>query len=72
MNLKRFFSLEWDAIAGIMAAWRPLFLHSLQILEEGILLSIIPALLALLFISFLRHQTEMRNGSKSPNDFVSY
>jgi len=56
MNLKRFLSLEWDAIAGILAAIVAIVLHSLHIVEVGILLSIIPALLALLFISFMRHE----------------
>lgn len=56
MKLKRFLSLEWDAIAGILAAIAAIVLHSLHIVEVGILLSIIPALLALLFISFMRHE----------------
>lgn len=56
MKLKHFLSLEWDAIAGILAAIAAIILHSLHIVEVGILLSIIPALLALLFISFMRHE----------------
>lgn len=56
MKLKRFLTLEWDAIAGILAAVAAIVLHALDIVEVGILLSITPALLALLFISFMRHE----------------
>lgn len=56
MNLKHFLSLEWDAIAGILAAVIALILHALHIVETDILQSIILVLLALLFISFMRHE----------------
>lgn len=56
MKLKRFLAFEWDAVAGILTAVAAIVLHALHVVETGVLLSIIPALLALLFISFLRHQ----------------
>lgn len=56
MNLKRFLAFEWDAIAGILAAVAAIILHALHVVETDVLLSIIPVLLALLFISFMRHE----------------
>ena len=56
MKLKRFLAFEWDAIAGILAAISAIILHALHVVETDVLLSIIPVLLALLFIGFLRHQ----------------
>jgi hypothetical protein len=55
MKLKRFFSLEWDAIAGIIAAVAAIALHLLHIVDEGVILPIILALMGLLFINFMRH-----------------
>ena len=55
MKLSRFLSYEWDAIAGILAATAALILHLFNIVDEHILLSIVLALMALLFINFMRH-----------------
>ena len=55
MKLKRFLSFEWDAIAGIVASVAAIVLHLLNILDEHVILPIVLALMALLFINFLRH-----------------
>ncbi len=55
MKLSRFLSYEWDAIAGILAATAALILHLLHIVDEPTLFSIVLALMALLFINFMRH-----------------
>jgi hypothetical protein len=55
MKLGRFLSYEWDAIAGILAAVVALILHLFNIVDEPILFSIMLALMALLFINFMRH-----------------
>lgn len=53
-------TIDWDAIAGIIAAVAALILHFLHIIEEGVLLSVALVLLALLFVRDLRreHETE--------------
>ena len=56
--MKRFFSLEWDAIAGIIAALAALVLHYLHIAEEGLLLAIALVLIALLLFRSLRAQLQ--------------
>lgn len=55
MNTRKFLTLEWDAIAGIIAAVIATILHLLHIVDEHVILPIILALIALLFINFLRH-----------------
>lgn len=55
MKLKRFLSYEWDAIAGILAATAAIILHLFHIVDEHIILPIVLALMALLFINFMRH-----------------
>jgi hypothetical protein len=55
MNVKRFLSFEWDAIAGIAAAVVAIVLHLLHVLDEHVILPIVLALLGLLFINFMRH-----------------
>jgi hypothetical protein len=55
MKAKRFLNLEWDAIAGIVAAVAAIVLHFLHVVDEQIILPIILALIALLFINFMRH-----------------
>jgi len=56
MKLKRVFALEWDAIAGILAAVAAIVLHLLHVVDEHIIQPIVLALLALMFLSFLRHE----------------
>ncbi len=54
---KRLIRLDWDAIAGVIAALVALILHFLHIVEVGLLLAIILVLLALLLIrDFQREQ----------------
>lgn len=55
MKLKKFLSYEWDAIAGIATAMIASVLHLLHALSEEMMLSVVLALIALLFINFMRH-----------------
>lgn len=55
MKLKRFLSYEWDAIAGIATAVTATILHLLHVVDEHVILPIILAMMALLFINFMRH-----------------
>ena len=55
MKSNRFLSYEWDAIAGILAAAAAIILHLLHIVDEHVILPIVLALMALLFINFMRH-----------------
>src|SRR5574340_952387 len=55
MKVKKFISLEWDAIAGIVAAVAAIVLPLLHIVDEHVILPIVLALMALLFINFMRH-----------------
>ncbi len=55
MRIKKFLSLEWDAIAGIVASVTAIILHLLHVVDEHVILPIVLALLALLFMNFMRH-----------------
>ncbi len=55
MKVKKLLSFEWDAIAGILAAILGIILHLLHVVDEHIILPIVLALMALLFINFMRH-----------------
>jgi hypothetical protein len=55
MKMKKFLSLEWDAIAGIVAAVVAIILHLLHVVDEHVITPITLALMALLFINFMRH-----------------
>ncbi len=55
MTTNRFFSYEWDAIAGILAAVIAIILHLLHVIDEQIILPVVLTLMALLFINFIRH-----------------
>jgi hypothetical protein len=55
MKIKRFLSLEWDAIAGIVAAVAAIVLDFLHLVDDHVVLPIVLALMALLFINFMRH-----------------
>lgn len=55
MKFKKLVSLEWDAIAGIVAAVVAIVLHLLHVVDEHVVLPIVLALMALLFINFMRH-----------------
>jgi hypothetical protein len=56
MKGKRFFSYEWDAIAGVLAAVAAIVLHMLHIVDEHVIMPIVLTLMALLFINFMRHE----------------
>ena len=58
MQLRRMLGLDWDAIAGIIAAVVALILHLLHVIESDVLLSIALVLLALLFIRDLRRERD--------------
>jgi len=48
--------LDWDAIAGIIAAVTAIVLHQLHVIDVGVFLSITVVLIALLFIRDLRRE----------------
>jgi len=54
MNLKRFLTFDWEAIAGIIAAVAAIVLNLLQLIDQGVLISIAVVLIALLFVRDLR------------------
>ncbi len=58
MKLKRLLKVEWEAIAGIVAAVIALVMHFLHLIEEDILLTIAVVLIALLFIRDLRKERQ--------------
>ena len=56
MRLKHLLSMDWDAIAGVLAAIVAVVLHFFHIADQAVLLPIILALIALLFIRDLRRE----------------
>src|ERR1022692_171675 len=54
MNLRRFLTFDWEAIAGIIAAVAAIVLSLLQLIDQGVLISIAVVLIALLFVRDLR------------------
>jgi hypothetical protein len=50
MNLKRFLTLDWEAIAGIIAAVAAIVMHLLHLIDQGVLITLAVVLIALLFI----------------------
>lgn len=52
--MRRLRELEWEAIAGIIAAAAALVLHLLHIAEASVLLAVALAILALLLLRDLR------------------
>ena len=57
--------VDWDAIAGILAAVLALVLHFLHIVEESVLLMITLVLMALLFLRDLRQESETEELTES-------
>lgn len=57
-RLKRLISVDWDAIAGVLAAVTALVLHLLHLVQPGVLLTIILVILALLLIRDLRRERQ--------------
>lgn len=54
MNLKRFLTFDWEAVAGIIAAVAAIVMHLLHLVDQGVLITIAVVLIALLFIRDLR------------------
>ena len=55
MKFRQAMSWEWDAIAGIAAAFVAIFLQVLHIVDKAVVPRILLALVRLLFISFISH-----------------
>jgi len=55
MKIKKLLRVEWDAVAGILAAVVAIVLHFLHVVDEHVILPIVLALMALLFTNFMRH-----------------
>jgi len=55
LNFKKLRGLEWDAIAGIIAAVVAIALELLHVVDEHVILPIVLVLIALLFVNFMRH-----------------
>lgn len=56
IRLKRILTVDWDAIAGIIAAVAAIVMHFLHVIDETVLLTIMVVLIALLFIRDLRRE----------------
>lgn len=56
--MKRILKYDWDAIAGIVAAFAAILMHFLHVVEEDVLLMIAVVLIALLFIRDLRRERQ--------------
>ncbi len=56
--VKRLLRLDWETIAGVVAALAALVLHFLHVVEEGVLLAVILVLLALLLIRDFRRENQ--------------
>ena len=54
--MKRFFTIDWDAIAGLIAAMAAIVMHFLHLADESLLITIAVVLIALLFIRDLRRE----------------
>ncbi len=55
---KRFLGVDWDAVAGILAALAALILHFLHVVEAETLLALTLVLLALLLLRDLRRERQ--------------
>lgn len=54
MRLKKILTVDWDAIAGIIAAVAAIVMHFLHLINVDVLITIMVVLIALLFIRDLR------------------
>jgi len=66
--MKRLLRLEWDAIAGIIAAVTALVLHLLHIVESDVLLMIAVVLIAVLFARDIRRERTLEHIEKLASD----
>lgn len=57
-RIRSFLRLDWDAIAGIIAAVAVLVMHFLHVIEGDVLLMLAVVLLALLFLRDLRRERQ--------------
>jgi hypothetical protein len=57
--------LDWDAVAGIVAAVAALVLHQLHIIDEEIVLAIVLVILALILLRDLRREERDERGAES-------
>ncbi len=61
MKLKQIFTLDWDAIAGVIAAVTAIVLHLLHIIDAAVMVTIAVVMIALLFIRDLRRERAMEH-----------
>lgn len=64
-KFKRWIQIDWDAIAGIIAALIAIVMHYLHALEVDVLLMITLVLLALLFIRDLRSESRVEKAGET-------
>jgi len=64
-KFKRLIQIDWDAIAGIIAALIAIVMHYLHALEVDVLLMITLVLLALLFIRDLRSESRVEKAGET-------
>lgn len=60
-QMKRLLEFNWEAIAGVLAALAALILELLHIVDQGVLLSIVLVLVALLLVRDLRRESHEEN-----------
>lgn len=65
MRLKRFLAVDWEAIAGLIAAIAAIVLNSLGLVGQGVLIPIAVVLIALLFIRDLRRDRAIAHAHDS-------
>jgi len=56
--MKRILRYDWDAVAGVVAAFLAIVMHFLHIVETEVLLAIAVVLIALLFLRDLRRENQ--------------
>lgn len=56
--MKKVLKYDWDAIAGIVAAFAAILMHFLHVVEADVLLMIAVVLIALLFLRDLRRESQ--------------
>ena len=59
MHTKRLLNLEWDAIAGVIAAVTAIVMELLHLIQSEVLLTLTVALIALLFLRDMRREGAM-------------
>jgi hypothetical protein len=55
--VNRIRNLDWEAVAGVVAAVAALVLHVLHVADEGVLLAVVLVLLAIILLRDLRRET---------------